>query len=244
MSTVVSKPSPLTTNPLLVGYLSALAANPLRTKMITSGVLSALAEVLAGHLAGVAPSATKTRSSVDEKKRQAKRNPVGLLQAYAAKLGINECALKMFIYGFFISAPMGHVLTGLLQKAFAGRTTTRDKILQIITSNLTVSVFANCVYLSCMAYINGARGVENIKRAVKAAFWPVMKVTWSTSPITIAVAQNYLPAVVWEPFFTFIRFILATYFNTIAKKKQMKLARQAKQSQLDGDLAKGAAQGK
>jgi hypothetical protein len=32
MSTVVAKPSPLTTNPLLVGYLSALAANPLRTK--------------------------------------------------------------------------------------------------------------------------------------------------------------------------------------------------------------------
>lgn len=29
---VVSKPSSLTTNPLLIGYLSALAANPLRTK--------------------------------------------------------------------------------------------------------------------------------------------------------------------------------------------------------------------
>ncbi len=105
-------------------------------------------------------------------------------------------------------------------------------------------MFANTVYLSCMAYINGARGVDNIKRAVKAAFWPVMRVTWTTSPITIAVAQNYLPAVVWEPFFTFIRFILATYFNTVAKKKQMKLARQAKQSELDKDLAKGAAKGK
>lgn len=212
--------------------------------MITSGVLSALAEVLAGHFAGVVPTNTSTPSSLDEKKRQAQHNPVGLLQAYATKLGINERAFKMFLYGFFVSAPMGHVLTGLLQKAFVGRTTTKDKILQIITSNLTVSVFANCVYLSCMAYINGARGVDNIKRAVKAAFWPVMRVTWSTSPITIAVAQNYLPAVVWEPFFTFIRFILATYFNTIAKSKQIKLARQAKQNQLDADLAKNAAKGK
>lgn len=210
--------------------------------MITSGVLSALGEVLAGHFAAVAPPTTA--GSVDEKKRDAAHNPVALLQAYAAKLGINERAFKMFLYGTLISAPMGHVLTGLLQRAFAGRTTTRDKILQIITSNLTVSVFANAVYLTCMAYINGARGVENIKRAVKAAFWPVMKVTWSTSPITIAVAQNYLPAVVWEPFFTFIRFILGTYFNTVAKKKQMKLAREAKQLQLDKDLAKGAAQGK
>ncbi|SNX81417.1 related to membrane protein, peroxisomal [Melanopsichium pennsylvanicum] len=244
MSTVVSKPSSLTTNPLLVGYLSALAANPLRTKMITSGVLSALGEVLAGHFAGVAPTSTPTPSTLEEKKRAAQSNPIGLFQTYAAKVGINERAFKMFLYGFFVSAPMGHVLTGLLQKAFVGRTTTRDKILQIITSNLTVSVFANCVYLACMAYINGARGIENIKKAVKATFWPVMRVTWTTSPITIAVAQNYLPAVVWEPFFTFIRFLLATYFNTVAKKKQMKLARQAKQTQLDSDLAKGSAQGK
>jgi len=211
--------------------------------MITSGVLSALAEVLAGHFAGVAPADTKTPSTLDEKKRAAQQNPKGLLQAYAAKLGLNERALKMAVYGFFVSAPMGHVLTGLLQKAFEGRTTTRDKILQIITSNLTVSVFANTVYLSCMAYINGARGVDNIQRAVKAAFWPVMRITWMTSPVTIAVAQNYLPPVVWEPFFTFIRFIMATYFNTIAKKKQMMLARKAKQTQLDSDLAKGAAKG-
>ena len=135
------------------------------TRMITSGVLSALAEVLAGHFAGVAPTATKTPATLDEKKRQAQQNPVGLLSAYAAKLGINERALKMFVYGFFISAPMGHVLTGLLQKAFVGRTSTRDKILQIITYNLTVSVFANCVYLTCMAYINGARGAANIQKA-------------------------------------------------------------------------------
>lgn len=154
----------------------------------------------------------------------------------------------MFLYGFFISAPMGHVLTGLLQKAFAGRTSTRDKILQIITSNLTVSVFANIVYLSCMAYINGARGIEKIQKAVKATFLPVMKVTWMTSPVMIAVAQNYLPAEVWEPFFTSCRFVLATYFNTVAKKKQMALARaeaaKGKGSTVDKDLAKGAAQGK
>lgn len=212
--------------------------------MYTSGVLSALAEVLAGKFAGVAPATSQsTPGTYNEKKRAAQNNPAGLVQTYLAKAGINERALKMFVYGFLVSAPMGHVLTGLLQKAFEGRTTTRDKILQIITSNLTASVIANTVYLACMAYINGARGIENIQKAVKAAFWPVMRITWTTSPITIAIAQNYLPPVVWEPFFTFIRFIMATYFNTIAKKKQMKLARQGN-NLADKDIAKGAAQGK
>ncbi|PWN50797.1 hypothetical protein IE53DRAFT_368607 [Violaceomyces palustris] len=238
----VAKSSPLGQNAFLVAYLSALAANPLRTKMITSGFFSALAEILAGKLAGVAP-ATKV-----SEKEAAQQQPLRLLKAYAEAAGINERAAKMAFYGFFISAPMGHVLTGLLQKAFAGKTSTKDKILQIITSNLTVAVFANTVYLSCMAYINGARGVDRISKAVKASFWPVMRVTWLTSPVTIAFAQNYLPPEVWEPFFTFTRFILATYFNTVAKKRQMALARaeaaKGRGKTTDGDLEKGAAQGK
>lgn len=44
----------------------------------------------------------------------------------------------MAIYGAFISAPMGHALIGILQWVFAGRTSLKAKILQIITSNLVV----------------------------------------------------------------------------------------------------------
>lgn len=44
----------------------------------------------------------------------------------------------MAAYGAFISAPMGHLLIGLLQRVFAGRTSLRAKILQILTSNLVV----------------------------------------------------------------------------------------------------------
>ena len=45
---------------------------------------------------------------------------------------------KMAIYGAFISAPLGHVMISLLQRLFAGRTSLRAKILQIIVSNLVV----------------------------------------------------------------------------------------------------------
>jgi len=45
---------------------------------------------------------------------------------------------KMAIYGAFISAPLGHVMISLLQRMFAGRTSLRTKILQILVSNLIV----------------------------------------------------------------------------------------------------------
>jgi hypothetical protein len=41
----------------------------------------------------------------------------------------------MAVYGAFISAPLGHVLISILQKVFAGRTSLKAKILQIIASN-------------------------------------------------------------------------------------------------------------
>lgn len=47
---------------------------------------------------------------------------------------------KMALYGAFISAPLGHVMISILQKMFAGRTSLRAKILQIIVSNLVVCI--------------------------------------------------------------------------------------------------------
>jgi len=48
-------------------------------------------------------------------------------------------ALKIAAYGFFISAPMGHVLVGTLQKAFAGKTGSAARIGQLLANNLIVA---------------------------------------------------------------------------------------------------------
>lgn len=52
---------------------------------------------------------------------------------------------KMALYGSIISAPLGHVLVSLLQKAFAGKTSTKAKILQIVVSNLIVRILESLV---------------------------------------------------------------------------------------------------
>jgi len=178
----------------LAAYLQQLQAYPLRTKMITSGTLSALQEVLASWLAH-------------------DRSKHGHY--------ISSRVPKMMVYGAFISAPMGHVLISLLQKVFAGRTSLRAKILQILASNLIVSPIQNAVYLSCMAIIAGARTLHQVRATVRAGFWPVMKVSWITSPLALAFAQKFLPEQTWVPFFNIVAFVIGTYINTSTKKKRL-----------------------
>lgn len=89
------------------------------------GVLQLLQEVLASHIAGV-PS-----------RRVAKEAP--FYEHALARAKLDTKALKMAFYGFFVSAPLGHLLVGLLQKMFAGRTDLKAKIGQILASNLVVA---------------------------------------------------------------------------------------------------------
>lgn len=174
-------------------YLTLLQTNPLQTKMVTSGTLSALQELLASIIAG-------------DKKNKSYLN---------ARLPL------MALYGAFISAPLGHLLITILQKAFANRTSTRAKILQILASNLIVAPIQNVVYLASMAVIAGARKKENVRAMVRTGFFPVMKVSWITSPIALAFAQKFLPPHAWVPFFNMIGFVIGTYINSLTKKKRM-----------------------
>lgn len=185
-------------NPYLVAYLRNLQTNPLRTKAWTSGILSALQESLATYLSGQKPA---NGGLVDPK------------------------VLKMFIYGFCISAPLSHTLTGILQKAFEGKTSATSKILQIIASNLFVSPIQNSVYLATMAFIAGARSMAQIEATVKAGFLPLMRISWVVSPIMIAIAQKFIQPTLWVPFFNLCSFVLGVYFNTQAKLRR---AREAK----------------
>jgi len=178
----------------LQAYLRELVENPLRTKMLTSGVLSALQELLASVIAG-------------------DRNRHG---SY-----LTPRVPKMAVYGSLISAPIGHVLVTMLQKGFAGRTSTKAKIFQILVSNLIVSPIQNIVYLACMAVIAGARTFHQIRATVKAGFMPVMKVSWCTSPIALIIAQKFLPPQAWVPFFNLVAFVIGTYINASTKKKRI-----------------------
>ncbi|OAX82165.1 hypothetical protein ACJ72_03486 [Emergomyces africanus] len=182
----------------LAAYLQQLQSNPLRTKMLTSGTLFGLQEFLASWIAH-------------------DRSKHGHY--------LNSRIPKMALYGSFIGAPLGHILISILQRVFAGRTSMKAKILQILVSNLVVSPIQNTVYLASMAIIAGARTFHQVKATVKAGFLPVMK--------------KFLPQHTWVPFFNLVGFTIGTYINARTKKKRLEALRRKHYGSGSGKSATG-----
>jgi hypothetical protein len=86
---------------------------------------------------------------------------------------------------------------------------------------LQIAPIQNTVYLIAMALIAGARTYHQVRATVKVGFWKVMRVTWITSPLCLAFAQQFLPDSLWVPFFNLVSFIIGTYINTVTKKKRL-----------------------
>lgn len=84
-----------------------------------------------------------------------------------------------------------------------------------------------------MALFAGARTSGQIKGAFKSGYLPMMKTSWMISPISMAVAQKFLPPNVWVPFFNLVAFTFGTYVNTTIKKAR--LAQIKKEQQRDAE---------
>jgi hypothetical protein len=200
-------------SPLLAQYLSQLATHPLRTKALTTGVLCFLQEVLGSNIAGL---------PVKRPPRNAPAVVHILSRGY-----IDVKAVKMALYGFLISAPLGHVLVGALQNAFAGKTGTSARIAQIVASNLLIAPIQTAAFLASMAIINGAKSSEEVVKTVRAGFLRVIRISWVVSALSMAIAQRFIPVTLWVPFFNLVQFVLGTYFN--ARVKQLRLLAMKKQ---------------
>ncbi|KAM6498423.1 hypothetical protein JOM56_006371 [Amanita muscaria] len=196
-----------TYHPLLQKYLNELASHPLRTKALTTGFLCFLQEVLGNHFAGVPI-------------RKPPYNAPFTTQLLA-RSHVNVKSAKMALYGFLVSAPMSHYLIGLLQRAFAGKTSKGARLAQILASNLLVAPIQTSAYLASMAIING----KDISKTIKEGFFTVIRVQWVASPLSLIFAQNFIPIELWVPFFNAVQFALGTFFNTRVKKAALKKAK-------------------
>ncbi|KAF9527819.1 hypothetical protein CPB83DRAFT_855669 [Crepidotus variabilis] len=196
-------------NPLLAKYLVQLALHPLRTKALTTATLCFLQEVLGSNLSGSSPRIPKNASPT-----------VRTL----ASVHLDAKAIKMALYGLLVSAPLSHYLIGLLQKAFAGKTSPRAKIGQIIASNLLISPIQVSAYLASTAVINGATSLDEVIKTVKTGFFSVIRISWLVSPLSMTIAQRFIPVELWVPFFNSVQFVLGTYFNIRVKKLRLAAA--------------------
>jgi len=124
----------------------------------------------------------------------------------------------MALFGFLVSAPLGHAMVKTMQRFFAGRTGPAVKLGMLATSLLVIAPIQITVFLANSAVVEGARTKEAILRVVKRGFAPVLGVTWITSPTAIIFAQTFLPPEFEVPFFNLVQFCTGLFFNTAAIK--------------------------
>ncbi|KAN0100507.1 Mitochondrial carrier domain containing protein [Tylopilus felleus] len=142
-------------------------------------------EVIGSHAAGLPSHPTPKDAS--------------LLTKALARAHIDAKAFKMALYGFCVSAPLGHFLVGLLQKTFAGKVSLKHRLAQLLASNLLIAPIQTTAFLASMAVINGAKSVEDVIRTVKAGFLSVIRVNWVVSPLSMVIAQQFIPVEVNGP---------------------------------------------
>ncbi|KAG0359773.1 hypothetical protein BC939DRAFT_462253 [Gamsiella multidivaricata] len=210
---IVPAPQPSFASTLLASYLTELAANPLRTKALTSGTLSGLQEITATKLSGMPKS----------------KNPGDFI------LGINKRVVQMALYGLLVSGPLAHTLFELVTKRFLGKEGAKWKVAQILSTQLITSPIQNATYILAMALFAGARTTGQIKAAFKQGYLPMMKTSWMLSPLSMAFAQKFLPPNVWVPFFNLVAFTFGTYVNTTIKKARLAQMKREQQQLRDAE---------
>jgi peroxisomal membrane protein 2 len=183
-------------------------------RTFVKGTLCFLQEVLGCYLSGV-PAGQPAEDAP-------------LYSHLLARANVSTRAIKVALYGFLVSAPLGHVLVGELQRAFAGKTGPAAKLGQIFASNLIVSPIQTFFYLVSFSIISGSKSWKDVKKDLMGAFLPVMKVMWVSTPPAILFAQNFLAPELWSPFFHLVLVVIGTYYNI-----QLKKLRQSKEK--DGD---------
>lgn len=133
-------------------------------------------------------------------------------------------ALRMTLYGFFVSGPMGHFLYAGMESLFTGVEGAKAGLMKLLFSNLIITPIQNSSYLFALGLIAGASPLKALQ-IVRQKLLSLMKISWVVSPLAQIFAFKQLEPRFYVPFFNFVAFIFGTVINIQAKleaKKNLK----------------------
>ncbi|KAJ3361836.1 hypothetical protein HDU91_003722 [Kappamyces sp. JEL0680] len=110
-------------------------------------------------------------------------------------------AVKMTLYGFFVSGPLGHFLYNAMEKIFEKQEGPKVGILKLLFSNLVITPITNASYLFALASFAGANPAKAVQ-IVQARLLGLMKF--------------------FVPFFNLVAFCFGTLINIQAKLEAKK----------------------
>ncbi|KAK7164200.1 hypothetical protein R3I94_002808 [Phoxinus phoxinus] len=154
---------------VLQQYLSLLKKYPIITKSVTSGILSALGNLLSQAL---------------EYRKQSKEN--------SPKKKINILGPVHFaIYGIFFTGPLSHYFYHLLE-VLLPTTVPYCLIKRLLLERL---IFAPAFLLLFYVVMNALEGktITDVQKKIKTSYWPAMKMNWKVWTPFQFININYIP---------------------------------------------------
>ncbi|XP_048043020.1 peroxisomal membrane protein 2 [Megalobrama amblycephala] len=150
-------------------YLSLLKKYPIITKSITSGILSAL-----GNLLSQALEYRKNRGENSPKKKISVLGPV-----------------HFAVYGLFITGPVSHYFYHLLE-VLLPTTVPYCLIKRLLLERL---IFAPAFLLLFYVVMNALEGktITDVQYKLKTSYWPAMKMNWKVWTPFQFININYVP---------------------------------------------------
>ncbi|GAA5983792.1 hypothetical protein JCM10908_005929 [Rhodotorula pacifica] len=118
-----------------------------------------------------------------------------------------------------IAAPLDHALYELLGTVFAGKTSRRARLGELLVANGLILPIQNAVYLAALSVLNGARTIRQVATEVRAQLLEIMQLTAVVQTVALLVAQRFLPPAVWTPFFASVAAVVDTVINVQAKSR-------------------------
>ncbi|XP_076855261.1 peroxisomal membrane protein 2 [Brachyhypopomus gauderio] len=177
---------------LLQQYLLLLKKYPISTKSVTSGVLSALGNLL---------------SQVLESKKRQVGQPGKELDLHGP--------LRFAVYGLVVTGPVSHYFYHLLEALFPA-TVPYTTLKRLLLERL---VFAPAFLLLFFIVMNALEGktIADLQDKVKTRYWPALKMNWKVWTPFQFINVNYVPVQFRVLFANMIALFWYAYLASVRK---------------------------
>ncbi|KAK3021724.1 hypothetical protein RJ639_046070 [Escallonia herrerae] len=193
-------------------YLLQLQQQPLRTKALTAGVLSAISDIVSQRLSGI-------------QKLQRKR-----LLLKVCDLGLAKCLFMLIktvafptvivddmLFGFAYLGPFGHFYHILLDKLFKGKKDNKTVAQKVVLEQLTSSPLNNLLFMLYYGLVIEERPWVQVKSKIKKEYPTVQYAAWTFWPVVGWINHRHVPLQFRVILQSFVAFCWGIFLNLRAK---------------------------
>lgn len=176
---------------LLKTYLQLLHSRPVLTKAITSGILSALGNLLSQHI---------------EQRRKSK----------SSAKNVDLVALLRFAsYGLFFTGPLSHYFYLFLENVIPSSTPMAG-LRRLLLERLIVAPAFLFLFFIVMNFLEG-KDLNSLNKKLKDSYWSALKMNWKVWTPFQFINVNYIPVQFRVLFANMVAFFWYTYLSTTRK---------------------------